>query len=337
MSSAKPTPPDYGTAGLRDCGTTGLRDHGTTRPRVHATAGPSAVIYLVDDDESALRATARLLRASGYEVKPFASPAELLGQVVPDEPGCMLLDLDLPQVSGLQLQDCLRSLSFCDEIVLVDSGSSDDTVQVAKSAGVRVIQQDWLGYGPQKRLAVEQATHDWVLCVDADERIAKAIELGEAFALGGLDHEGAGDGPAHGGGVVAVIHQALGGVVHFEAVFFPAAQVDDALVGDEAAVAAIEDGEEGVEARGHVVGGEDGQLGCFGEARLAHHADIHPGDDEDARAAPGGGGDGADAGRVGGQGRDDGVRGQVGREVRGHAYGADTGAAAAVRDGEGLV
>ncbi|MEI8039848.1 MAG: response regulator [Verrucomicrobiota bacterium] len=124
MSSAKPTPPDYGTAGLRDCGTTGLRDHGTTRPRVHATAGPSAVIYLVDDDESALRATARLLRASGYEVKPFASPAELLGQVVPDEPGCMLLDLDMPQVSGLQLQDCLRQAGVLLPIIFL-SGKGD--------------------------------------------------------------------------------------------------------------------------------------------------------------------------------------------------------------------
>ena len=77
--------------------------------------------------------------------------------------------------AATQLQDCLRSLSFCDEILLVDSGSSDATVQIAKSAGVRVIQQDWLGYGPQKRLAVEQATHDWVLCVDADERIGDTL------------------------------------------------------------------------------------------------------------------------------------------------------------------
>ena len=73
--------------------------------------------------------------------------------------------------AAAQLADCLASLAFCDEIVVVDSGSTDDTLNVARAAGARVIEQAWLGYGPQKHYAVAQARHDWVLCVDADERV----------------------------------------------------------------------------------------------------------------------------------------------------------------------
>ena len=77
--------------------------------------------------------------------------------------------------AATQLPDCLRSLSFCDEVLLVDSGSSDDTIKVAQAAGAKVIIRPWLGYGPQKHFAVEQAANDWVLCVDADERVSEAL------------------------------------------------------------------------------------------------------------------------------------------------------------------
>ena len=79
-----------------------------------------------------------------------------------------------------QLRACIDSARFADEIVVVDSGSDDDTVQVAASMGARVIHQSWLGFGPQKQFAVDRATHDWVLCLDADERVtpelARSIE-----------------------------------------------------------------------------------------------------------------------------------------------------------------
>lgn len=74
-----------------------------------------------------------------------------------------------------QLPACLDSLAFCDEIVVVDSGSTDDTVALAKARGARVIAQDWLGFGPQKQFAVARARHDWVLCVDADERVSDEL------------------------------------------------------------------------------------------------------------------------------------------------------------------
>jgi len=77
--------------------------------------------------------------------------------------------------AATQLVACLDSLAFCDEIVVVDSGSTDGTVELAKSRGARVIRQDWLGYGRQKQFAVAQAAHDWVLCVDADERVTERL------------------------------------------------------------------------------------------------------------------------------------------------------------------
>lgn len=79
-----------------------------------------------------------------------------------------------------QLEDCLKSARFADDIVVVDSGSTDGTQALAMRYGARLIDQTWLGFGPQKQFAVDAARHDWVLCLDADERVSpelrKAIE-----------------------------------------------------------------------------------------------------------------------------------------------------------------
>lgn len=82
-----------------------------------------------------------------------------------------------------QLAECLESAAFADEIVMVDSGSTDGTVALAEAHGARVVRQDWLGYGPQKQFAVEQAAHDWVLCLDADERVTPALRSAIQAAL----------------------------------------------------------------------------------------------------------------------------------------------------------
>ena len=85
--------------------------------------------------------------------------------------------------AATQLADCLQSVRFADEIVVVDSGSTDGTQALAASFGARVIQQDWLGFGPQKQFAVEAAKHDWVLCLDADERLSPALQASIEMAL----------------------------------------------------------------------------------------------------------------------------------------------------------
>ena len=89
------------------------------------------------------------------------------------------LDLSLVVVAhdaGKELADCLSSASFAAETIVVDSGSRDDTAEIARLFGARVIVQPWLGYGPQKNFAVEKSAHDWVLCIDADERVSPALE-----------------------------------------------------------------------------------------------------------------------------------------------------------------
>jgi glycosyltransferase involved in cell wall biosynthesis len=82
--------------------------------------------------------------------------------------------------ASTQLSACLDSVTFADDVLVVDSGSHDDTVALAERKGARVLMAPWRGFGPQKQLAVDNAKHDWVLCVDADERVS--LELGNSIA-----------------------------------------------------------------------------------------------------------------------------------------------------------
>lgn len=74
-----------------------------------------------------------------------------------------------------RIEACLASLAFCDEVVVVDSGSTDGTGALAAARGARVLQRAFDGYRRQKDFAVRAASHDWVLCVDADERVGAAL------------------------------------------------------------------------------------------------------------------------------------------------------------------
>ena len=70
----------------------------------------------------------------------------------------------------------IESLRCCDEIFILDSGSVDRTVELAEKLGARVIEAGWRGYAGQKNWAAEQATHDWILSLDADEALSEALE-----------------------------------------------------------------------------------------------------------------------------------------------------------------
>jgi glycosyltransferase involved in cell wall biosynthesis len=70
----------------------------------------------------------------------------------------------------------IESLRCCDEIVVVDSGSVDRTVELASKLGARVVETHWPGYAAQKNFAAEQATHDWILSLDADEALSELLE-----------------------------------------------------------------------------------------------------------------------------------------------------------------
>ena len=81
---------------------------------------------------------------------------------------------------------CLESVNWRDEIVVVDSFSTDRTVEICRRYTDRVIQRQWTGYREQKEFAHSQATRDWVLLVDADERVTPELrdEMREALARG---------------------------------------------------------------------------------------------------------------------------------------------------------
>jgi glycosyltransferase involved in cell wall biosynthesis len=70
---------------------------------------------------------------------------------------------------------CLASVAFCDERIVVDSGSRDATTALATAAGARVLSHEWAGFGPQKNFALAQAQGEWVLSIDADERVPPAL------------------------------------------------------------------------------------------------------------------------------------------------------------------
>jgi glycosyltransferase involved in cell wall biosynthesis len=75
-----------------------------------------------------------------------------------------------------QIADCVRSAAFADEVIVLDSGSTDATAQAARDAGAQVHVTDWPGYGPQQLRGIRLATGDWVLSLDADERITPQLQ-----------------------------------------------------------------------------------------------------------------------------------------------------------------
>jgi len=86
--------------------------------------------------------------------------------------------------ASAQIGPCLASVGFADEILVVDSGSTDATAEVAHRFGARVELKEWLGFGRQKQHAVSIARNDWVLCLDVDERVTDRLaqSIREAIA-----------------------------------------------------------------------------------------------------------------------------------------------------------
>jgi len=105
----------------------------------------------------------------------------------PRMPGTLPLSLVvITRDAAKDLAACLASVPFASEIVVVDAGSGDDTVEIARRFDARVLACEWRGFGPQKHYAVSAAGHDWVLCLDADERATPELEraIRAAFAAG---------------------------------------------------------------------------------------------------------------------------------------------------------
>ena len=75
------------------------------------------------------------------------------------------------------IRDCLDSVAWADEIIVLDSGSQDNTVELCRQYTDHIYQTDWPGFGPQKNRALDKATGDWVLSIDADERVTEALRI----------------------------------------------------------------------------------------------------------------------------------------------------------------
>lgn len=90
--------------------------------------------------------------------------------------GAALSAIVITRNEEANIGECLASVSFAREILVVDSGSTDATVSLARAAGARVIETaDWPGFGPQKNRALDQASQPWVLSIDADERVTPEL------------------------------------------------------------------------------------------------------------------------------------------------------------------
>jgi len=75
------------------------------------------------------------------------------------------------------IERCLNSVKWADEIVIIDSGSQDRTVQICQEFGAKVIETKWLGFGKTKKLAVDSAKYDWIFSIDADEEVTEELKV----------------------------------------------------------------------------------------------------------------------------------------------------------------
>ena len=76
---------------------------------------------------------------------------------------------------AINITECIKSAEFANEVIVLDSGSNDDTVGLAKKAGAKVTETDWHGFGFQKNRAINLARSDWIFVLDADERISPEL------------------------------------------------------------------------------------------------------------------------------------------------------------------
>lgn len=88
------------------------------------------------------------------------------------------------------ITECVASASFANEVLVLDSGSSDDTAALATKAGARVVRTDWPGYGPQVARGFKLAATDWVLSLDADERISPELRAEVLAAIRSSQFDG---------------------------------------------------------------------------------------------------------------------------------------------------
>lgn len=138
------------------------------------------VVFLVDDDASFLTAAARLLRASGFTVQPFATAQEFLAQLREDTPGCVIADLQMPAMSGLDLQAALAKTGNAMPVIfLTGHGDIPSTVQAMRDGA-----EDFLEKRAPKETLLAAVTR--ALARDAMERESRTKIKGVRARFGKL-------------------------------------------------------------------------------------------------------------------------------------------------------
>lgn len=96
---------------------------------------PDPCVYVVDDDDSVRKALSRLLRASGYEVKTYASPEQFLKEVLANSSGCLILDMTMPGMTGHQVQERMREMGIGLPVIAVSAHDDNQARESARTLG----------------------------------------------------------------------------------------------------------------------------------------------------------------------------------------------------------
>jgi glycosyltransferase involved in cell wall biosynthesis len=91
---------------------------------------------------------------------------------------------------ALNIRECLESVSWADEIIVVDSGSTDDTLEICREFTAHVYSHDWPGFGKQKNRALNYARKDWIFSIDADERVTPELRAQMEQAMNEAQYDG---------------------------------------------------------------------------------------------------------------------------------------------------
>src|ERR1700737_4507131 len=86
-----------------------------------------------------------------------------------------ITSITITKNEAANIAKCLDSLQFCDERLVIDSGSTDNTVEIARQKGAQVVYHEWIGFGPQKNFGKTLTQGEWILWLDADEEITPEL------------------------------------------------------------------------------------------------------------------------------------------------------------------
>jgi glycosyltransferase involved in cell wall biosynthesis len=108
-------------------------------------------------------------------MESLIKPSQLKSKIKTVGIGKPITVVIIAQDAEINIERCIKSCRNLGEVLLIDSGSSDNTVEIARRLGAKVIFQPWLGFGPQKQFGIAKANTDWFLSLDSDEYLSETL------------------------------------------------------------------------------------------------------------------------------------------------------------------